>query len=125
MQPASCRPAIATARGTRTSGRPRRSFRTGNDRFDNLTLLKGDGRLQDNHLLSLQARLDIERLAKVATDLDALKVDGVIRPDDRHAAALRVEDDRGRRHAPPSAGWRRLAGDVDEHAGQEVTRRGW
>src|SRR5258708_37698930 len=100
MQPASCRLAIAIATGMRTSGPPRRSFRTGCDRFDNLTLLKCHGRLQDNHFLSLQSRLDIERLAEVATDLDALEMDGVIRPDDRHAAALRVEDDRGRRHAP-------------------------
>src|SRR5260370_18325392 len=98
MQPASCRLAIAIA--TRATSGPRRRLlrrraagrrgAAGSDRFDNLTLLKCHGRLQDNHFLSLQARLDIERVAKIATDLDPLKMDGAVRPDYHHAAALSV-----------------------------------
>src|SRR5258708_10136005 len=112
MEPASCRLAIAIA--TRATSGPRRRLlrrraagrrgAAGSDRFDNLTLLKCHGRLQDNHFLSLQARLDIERVAKIATDLDALKVDGAILPAERHPAALPVEGYLGRGPAPPCPG---------------------
>src|SRR5437899_5454186 len=128
MQPASGRLATTSTSGARTSGPPRLSSRrrgSGRDRSDNLTLLKCDGRLPDDLLLPLQPRLDVERVAKVATDLDVLEVDGVLRPHDSHAAALRIENDRRRRNAPSRAGGCDLERDVDEHAGKQPTGRVW
>src|SRR2546426_5995361 len=93
------------------------------DGCDNLALLERHRGLFHNGFIALQPGLDVDRGSEVAAEYHVLKVQLVSRSHDRHAGALRIEDDRGGRDSPARAGGADLEGDVDEHARKQPVRR--
>src|ERR1700682_4157261 len=93
------------------------------DGRDNLALLERHRGLFHNGFIALQPGLDVDRGPEVAAEYHILKVQLVSRSHDRHAGALRVEDDRGGRNSPVRAGGADLEGDVDEHSRKQSVRR--
>src|ERR1700756_4822767 len=84
------------------------------DRLNNLTLLEGYRGLAHDRFVALESGLDVDRGAEVPADRHLLKVQFVLRPDDRHPGALRVEDHRGRGDPPVRAAGAGLEINVNE-----------
>src|SRR6266581_2733316 len=80
------------------------------DGRDNLALLERHRGLLHDGLIALQSGLDVDRGPEVAAEYHVLKVQLVSRSHDRHAGALRVEDDRGGRDSPGRTGGADLEG---------------
>src|SRR6266850_5553786 len=93
------------------------------DGRDNLALLERHRGLFHDGFIALQSGLDVDRGSEVAAEYYVLKVQLVSRSHDRHAGALRVEDDRGGRDSPVGTGGADLEGAVDEHARKQPVRR--
>src|SRR5436189_189099 len=70
------------------------------DRRDNLALLERHRGLLHDGFMTLQSSLDVDRGPEVTAEDHVLKVELASRFHDRHAGALRVEDDRGGRNSP-------------------------
>src|SRR5580704_6673249 len=81
---------------------------------NDLALLERDRGLLHDGFMAFQSALDVDRGPEVAPEDHVLKVQLIARSYDRDAGALRIEDDRGGRHAPARAGGADLEGDVDE-----------
>src|SRR6266852_7085588 len=93
------------------------------DGRDNLALLERHRGLFHDGFIALQSSLDVDRGSEVAAEYHVLEVQLVSRSHDRHAGALRIEDDRGGRDSPVRAGGADLEGDVDEHSREQPVRR--
>src|SRR5258705_6111878 len=90
---------------------------------DNLALLERHRGLLHDGFIALQSALDVDRGPEVAAEYHVLEMQLVSRSHDRHAGALRIEDDRGGGDAPMRAGGADLEGDVDEHSREQPVRR--
>src|SRR5712691_6202332 len=95
------------------------------DGRDNLAFLERHRGLLHDGFIALQSGLDVDRGPEVAAEYHVLKVQLASRSHDRHAGALRVEDDRGGRDPPVRAGGADLEGDVDEHSRKQPVRWVW
>src|SRR2546422_5622854 len=93
------------------------------DGRDNLAFLERHRGLFHDGFIALQSGLDVDRGPEVATEYHVLKVQLVSRSHDRHAGALRIEDDRGGRDSPVRTGGADLEGDVDEHTRKQPVRQ--
>src|SRR5258705_4405932 len=78
---------------------------------DNLALLERHRGLLHDGFIAQQSGLDIDRGPEVAAEYHVLEVQLVSWSHDRHAVALRVEDDRGGGNPPTRAGVSDFDGD--------------